>query len=119
MSTIPDLAKSLAEALASDPRTLRLKEARQALEGSPADLALQQRYHEARERYEDAEAAGRPIEPEVKREVATLEDQVRHSAVLRTLLIAHAEFARMMDEVSTTLSNAVDEALEPSKIVMP
>ena len=119
MSTLPDLTRALAEALAADPRTQALKQARQALEGSPSDQALQQRYHEARERYEDLEEAGRPIEPDLKRELFALEDQVRKSTTLRALLIAHGEFAQMMDEVSATLSEAVDRALTPSRIVMP
>jgi cell fate (sporulation/competence/biofilm development) regulator YlbF (YheA/YmcA/DUF963 family) len=119
MSTLPDLTRALAEALAADPRTQALKQARQALDGSPPDQALQQRYHEARERYEDLEAAGRPIEPDLKRELLALEDQVRKSPVLRTLLIAHGEFAQMMDEVSGTLSESVEQALTPSRIVLP
>jgi cell fate (sporulation/competence/biofilm development) regulator YlbF (YheA/YmcA/DUF963 family) len=119
MSHIADLTRSLAAALASDPRTLALKQARQALDGSPADQTLQQRYHDARERYEDLEAAGRAIEPDLKRELSRLEDEVRRSPVLRALLMAHGEFAQMMDEVSGTLSEAVDQALTPSRIVMP
>ena len=44
---------------------------------------------------------------------------MRKSPTLRTLLIAHGEFGQMMDEVSSTLSEAMDQALTPSRIVMP
>lgn len=104
-------AQALAAALAADPRTAALREAQEALKDSREDTQLQQRYHEVRQQIAALEQAERPVEPPLKREAATLGEQVRRSAVLQRLLRAHAEFSGMMEEVSSTLSAAVDEAV--------
>ena len=111
MEPLLEKAQALARALAEDARTRALRAARERLEASPADVALQQRYHQAAQQLAELEEAGRPIEPPLKRDLATLTEQVRRSAVLQALLKAHAELDAMMEEVSRTLSSAVDEAL--------
>jgi len=111
MDRILEQAQALAKLVAADPRTAALRSARAALSASPKDASLQQRYHEAARQMAELESRGAPIEPPLKRELATLMDQVRHSPVLQALLRAHTEFEALMDGVSTTLSSAVDEAL--------
>jgi len=111
MSTIPDLTQSLATALAADPRTAALKRARAALDASAADRKLQQRYVEALQDVEDLMRVGRPVEPAIKQSLAALEQQVRASSVLVDLLRANAEFAHMMEQVSASISTALDGVL--------
>lgn len=111
MDPVIEKAQSLADALAHDPRTRELKEAQEELKAHPADASLQQRFHEARQQQAALEQAGRPVEPALKRELAALGEQVRRSPVLQRLLRAHAAFSGMMDEVSQTISLAVDEAV--------
>ncbi|MFM8980521.1 MAG: YlbF family regulator [Planctomycetia bacterium] len=108
MSTIPDLTQSLAAALAADPRTAALKRARAALDASAADRKLQQRYVEALQDVEDLMRVGRPVEAPMKQSLAALEQQVRNSVVLVDLLRANAEFAQMMEQVSMSISAALD-----------
>ncbi len=104
-------AEALARLVAADPRTLALRAARERLVASPADADLQQRYHQAARKVAELESEGAPIEPPLKRELATLMEQVRRSPVLQALLRAHAEFEELMEKISTTLSAAVDAAL--------
>ncbi len=114
MDPVTVAAQALAAALAADPRTQALRGAQDALKDSPEDERVQQRYHELRQQIAALEEAQRPVEPPLKREVATLGEQVRRSQVLQRLLRAHAEFSGMMDEVSQTISSAVDEAVGPA-----
>jgi cell fate (sporulation/competence/biofilm development) regulator YlbF (YheA/YmcA/DUF963 family) len=111
MNPVEEGARALAEALAQDPRTLALRDAQQRLRAAPEDAALQQRYHDAAQRIAALEDEGRPVEPPLKREAVALTEQVRRSTVLQALLRAHAEFAAMMDGVSSTLARAVDSAV--------
>lgn len=111
MDPVTQHAQALAAAIAADPRTQALRAAQEALKDSPEDGRIQQRYHEVRQQLAALEQAQRPIEPPLKREAATLGDQVRKSQVLQRLLRAHADFSGMMEEVSQTLSSAVDEAV--------
>lgn len=111
MNPVSQHAQALAAAIAADPRTQALRAAQEALKDSPEDGRLQQRYHEVRQQLAALEQTQRPIEPPLKREAAALGDQVRKSQVLQRLLRAHAEFSGMMEEISQTLSSAVDEVV--------
>jgi cell fate (sporulation/competence/biofilm development) regulator YlbF (YheA/YmcA/DUF963 family) len=112
MDPVSEKAKSLAEAVTSDPRTTALRAARQALAKDAEAAALQERYHRVVQQIQDLERARRPVEPPLKREAATLGEQVRHSPVLQALLRAHADFTDMMDAVTKTIGDAMDRALE-------
>lgn len=111
MDPILEHAQALAKTVADDPRTQALRAANDRLKDAPEDAELQQRYHELRARIQELEQGGRPVEPEIKREVAALAERVRRSSVLQGLLRAHADFSGMMDVVSTTLNEVVDRAL--------
>ncbi len=106
-----DLAKRLGELLSAHPRTKALRDATAAVEGDPEARRLQEEYARAAEEMHDLEHEGKPIEPERKRRLATLGDQVRRSAALQRLLKAHADFAELMDGVQRAIGEAVDAAL--------
>ncbi len=106
-----DLAKRLGDLLAAHPRTKALRDATAAVEADPEARRLQEEYARAAEEMHDLEHEGKPIEPERKRLLVTLGDQVRRSAALQRLLKAHADFAELMDGVQRAIGEAVDAAL--------
>jgi cell fate (sporulation/competence/biofilm development) regulator YlbF (YheA/YmcA/DUF963 family) len=106
-----DDARRLGERLAGHARTKALQKASEAVGADPDARRLQEEYAHALDAMHHAEAEGRPIEPEQKRAVATLGEQIRRSPPLQRLLRAHADFAQMMDGVQRAISGAVDAAL--------
>jgi cell fate (sporulation/competence/biofilm development) regulator YlbF (YheA/YmcA/DUF963 family) len=106
-----DDAVRLGERIASHPRTEALKTASAEVQSDPAARRLQEDYSRELEDFREREATGRPIEPEQKRRLASLGDDIRRSAPLQRLLKAHADFAEMMDGVQRAISHAVDGAL--------
>ena len=112
MDPVTEKAKELAAAITSDPRTAALREARAALAKDPEAASLQERYHHVVQQIADLERAHQPVEPPLKREAATLGEQVRRSPVLQALLRAHADFTDLMDSVTRTIGEAMDRAIE-------
>jgi cell fate (sporulation/competence/biofilm development) regulator YlbF (YheA/YmcA/DUF963 family) len=107
---IEDAAR-LGERLASHPRTAALKAASAEVHADADASRLQEDYSHALEDLREREAEGLPIEPEHKRRLASLGEEIRRSAPLQRLLKAHADFAEMMDGVQRAISGAVDGAL--------
>jgi cell fate (sporulation/competence/biofilm development) regulator YlbF (YheA/YmcA/DUF963 family) len=104
-------AARLGARIAGHARTEALKDASAAVQSDPAARRLQEDYARELEDLRDREAGGRPVEPEQKRRLASLGEDIRRSAPLQRLLKAHADFAEMMDGVQRAISGAVDGAL--------
>jgi cell fate (sporulation/competence/biofilm development) regulator YlbF (YheA/YmcA/DUF963 family) len=109
-----DRANELGRLLANDPRTRALRDATAAVQADAASKRLEEDYARAIEEVRSLEEAGRPIEPDAKRRLALLAEQVRFSPTLQRLLRAHHEFLEMMDGVQHAIGGAVDAALAPA-----
>ena len=106
-------AKRLAALLATNERTKALRTASAAVTGDPDAKQLEEDYAHAAAELRELETTGAPIEPEMKRRMATLGERIRRSTLLQALLQANAEFADMMDGVQHEISDAVGQALSP------
>jgi cell fate (sporulation/competence/biofilm development) regulator YlbF (YheA/YmcA/DUF963 family) len=117
MDDVVAQAKKLAELLAEHERTKALREASKAVTGDPEAKKLEEEYAHAAAEMQELEATGSPIEPDVKRRMASLGERIRRSVLLQRLLQANADFADMMDGVQHEISDAVGRALAPDPAV--
>ena len=113
MEDVLSLAKKLADLLAADERTKALRAASAAVTADADAKKLEEEYAHAAAELRELEMAGAPIEPDVKRRMASLGERIRRSTLLQGLLQANSEFADMMDGVQQAISDAVGQALSP------
>ena len=113
MDDVVELAKKLAETLAGHERTKALREASAAVTADPDAKKLEEEYSHAAAEMQELQAAGAPIEPDLKRRMVALGERIRRSVLLQRLLQANADFADMMDGVQHEISDAVGRALAP------
>lgn len=105
--------EKLAATILANERTTAFRDAAAALEADAPARQLQEDYTVAIEDIRGREAKGQPIEPEAKRTMAAMADQIRKSPVLQRFLRANMEFTQLMDAVQQTLGGAIDAVLFP------
>ena len=113
MDDIIALAEQLAAKIVANERTSAFRDATVALEADDPARALQEEYSVAIEEIRGLEAAGKPVEPQAKRNIQALADRIRKSPILQRFLRANAEFSEMMEAVQQTLGGTIDAALFP------
>jgi len=108
MDDILELAAKLGKRIAEDKRAMAFAEARQKLEEDLKARTLIADYEKLQMSMAELEASGRPIEPENKRKLASLHEQVIGNDVLKHLLKAQADFLQLMTTVTQRME---DEAM--------
>ena len=108
MTDILELSTRLGKQIASDPRGIRMKTTRDALEKSLPDRQLLSDYEQQQRKMMELEAAGKPLEPEDKRRLTDLHGKVISSTVLKDLLKAQADYLELMAMVTARIE---EEAL--------
>ena len=105
--------EKLAATIIANERTKAFRDATVALEADAPARQLQEDYTVAIEEIRGREAKGQPVEPDAKRKMATMADQIRKSPVLQRFLRANMEFTQLMDAVQHTLGGAIEAAIYP------
>lgn len=108
MNDILELSAQLGKQIAADPRGIRMKTSREALEKSLPDRQLLSDYEQQQRKLMELEGAGKPIEPDDKRRLADLHGRVVGSPVLKDLLKAQADYLELMAIVTARIE---EEAL--------
>ncbi len=106
MERILEMADRLGKLIAKDPRTVKLAEARAALDGSLENRQLLADFEKQQQKVYSLEGQGKPIEPEDKRALADLHAKVVGSEVLKGLMTAQADYVELMTHVSRHIEQA-------------
>ncbi|MHC4599157.1 MAG: YlbF/YmcA family competence regulator [Planctomycetota bacterium] len=103
MQEILDNAKRLAESIAKSERYMALRDAEQAVKKDEEAGKLLGEFNAKTLAILEKEHKLQPVEPEDKRELATLKERVAGNALLQALNKAQADYSEMMDQVNRTL----------------
>jgi cell fate (sporulation/competence/biofilm development) regulator YlbF (YheA/YmcA/DUF963 family) len=103
MQEILDIAGKLAEAIAKTDRYIALRDAEQAVRKDEEAGKLLGDFNAKTIAILEKEHQMQPVEPEEKRELATLKEQVAGNALLQALNKAQADYSEMMDKVNRTI----------------
>ena len=110
MDTIIEQARKLGQLIATDPRAKSMRDAQSALRNSPNDQKLLEAYDAQQHRIMELEHQGKPIEPEDKRKLQSLHEQVISSRAIKDLLKAQSDYIELMTAVTTELETQALEA---------
>jgi cell fate (sporulation/competence/biofilm development) regulator YlbF (YheA/YmcA/DUF963 family) len=100
MEKILEIAKQLGEALAEHPIGKRYNEAREALDADPAAKQLIQDYEKSAMQLSQKEQQGRPIEPEDKRKMASLQSQLAGNLAVKQWLQSQVDYMDLLRQVN-------------------
>jgi cell fate (sporulation/competence/biofilm development) regulator YlbF (YheA/YmcA/DUF963 family) len=106
MDKIFDIAKELGEALADHPIMKKYNEARMKMESDPTAKQLIQDYETTARQLEQKAHTGRPIEPEEKRTLSTLQGKVVSNEAVKRWMEAQVEYMNLLRQVN-------DEVMRP------
>jgi len=113
MDEVLRLASELGRRIAQHERFLSLREAERLVEEDAATRELLCEAEEHRQRIAYLEAEGRPVEPEVKRTLRRLEEEIRMNDKLQVLARAQADYMELMNEVNAAIRAEMDR--EPTR----
>ena len=105
MEDILELASKLGKRIAGDERARAFTKAREALDADHKARQMLADYQQSQRKVAELEAAGKPIEPEDKRQLVELHTQVVGSDILKDLLKTQADFLQMMTLVSQKIES--------------
>jgi cell fate (sporulation/competence/biofilm development) regulator YlbF (YheA/YmcA/DUF963 family) len=108
-----EIAEKLSQAIARSVRFRELRKAEAAAMKDSAALDLIRKRAEAAAAIAAKEKARQPIEPDEKRALAALEQQVRVSPVIAALSRAQADFQEMWNLVNQHLTAALEPPAPP------
>ncbi|MEP0845911.1 MAG: YlbF family regulator [Phycisphaerae bacterium] len=114
MSDIDDLvnqARALGEAMARNPRIQAYIAAQQAVAADASARGLLGNYQQHAEQLHRLEAAGKPIEPEMKRKLAEFEQSLASNDVLKNLMRRQADYIEVMNRVNQAMEGAMAERM--------
>lgn len=100
MNDILELAADLGKRIAADPRAQRLAQSQQALAKNIEARQLISDYEKQQQKMTELEMAGKPIEPEDKRRLVELHQNVAANQILKELLKAQMDYVELMAMVS-------------------
>jgi cell fate (sporulation/competence/biofilm development) regulator YlbF (YheA/YmcA/DUF963 family) len=100
MEAILELAEKLGKQVAADPRGQNFAKARAAFEANLEARRLVGDYEKQQQKMAELEMSGKPIEPEDKRRLAALHQNVTAHPVLKDLMKAQADYLEMMTLIS-------------------
>ncbi|MGQ0614128.1 MAG: YlbF family regulator [Planctomycetaceae bacterium] len=110
MEDLLALARTLGAALRAHERCVAFRAATRALEEDKEAKALEERYARTARALQEKSAAGRPLEPDEKRDEAALRRQVAAHPQIRSFLRAQADFQQLLGAVNDAISAEVDKA---------
>ncbi len=108
MSEIGELlnqARALGEAIARHPRVRAFVAAQQAASADNAARELMEKYQGAAEELAALQAAGKPIEPELKRRIAAAEQALASNDMLKELMRRQADYIELMSKVQDAMES--------------
>ncbi len=108
MEDLLALARKLGAALRTHERCTALRVATHALKDDKPAKALEERYAQAALALQEKIAAGRPLEPDEKRDEAALRRQVASQPRIQAVLRAQADFQQLLTAVNDAISAEVD-----------
>ncbi len=110
MDEVLELAAKLSQAIARSVRYRDLRKAEKAAMEDPAAMDLFKRRGEAAARISEKERKQQPVEPEDKRALLAIEQQIRTNASLAELSRAQADFQEMLNLVNRQITSALEPA---------
>ena len=129
MDEVLELAGRLSRAIARSSRFLDLREAESAVVADGDARRLIERREEVLSGLAEKEARQQPIEPEEKRELRSLDEQVKTHPRLSALWKAQADFQEMLNLVNEKITSALhpgepgegpgEESGEGPRIILP
>ena len=108
MQEIMDIAKRLAEAIGKSERYIALRNAEKSVKKNEEAGKLLGEFNAKTLAILEKEHKMTPVEPEEKRELATLKERVAGNALLQALNKAQADYSEMMDKVNRTLFDELE-----------
>ncbi len=108
MQEIIAAAEQLGKLIGQHARTRAFLDAARAVAGDGDAQKLLREYQEHADRVRQLEASGRPIEPDDKRRMATLQENVASNDKLKAMLRAQADYLDMMNRVYQAIEPAED-----------
>ncbi|HKQ47786.1 MAG TPA: YlbF family regulator [Phycisphaerae bacterium] len=101
-------AKALGKKIAAHPRTAKFLVAAKAVSEDKAAQDVLKAYQDQVNRIREAEASGKPIEPEDKRKLMDCEAQLAGNDKLKEMMKHQADYLEMMHRINS----AIDEATQ-------
>lgn len=107
MDDVTELAKQLGRKIGETDRFKKLRAAQQKLNADEAAKELLGKLESQARKIAEAEQAQKPVEPEDKRKLAELREQVHQHEILQELARVEADYMELMQRVN----NALHESL--------
>jgi cell fate (sporulation/competence/biofilm development) regulator YlbF (YheA/YmcA/DUF963 family) len=109
---ILSLAKRLGQAVREDERHEELQAAREAVNAQEKSRDLFEGYYKQQEKVSELMAQQKPVEPEDKKKLAQLQQDLAADDNAKRLLKAEADFAHLMRQVNQSIQSAMSGADE-------
>lgn len=116
MDKIIEAAGALGRLIANTERFRRLRIAEEAINADAATKQLLRSFEAKRDQILELEHNRSPVEPELKREMQRLSDEVHANAPLQELAHAQADYMEMMNRVNKAIRAAMDEGEEKTAV---
>ena len=107
MDRLIELAQQLGKRIAAHQRTTLLKQAQKEVNDDSEALRLVRGYQELAEKIRQLEHDQKPVEVDVKHQLADLETQIGTHPKLAELSKRQVDFVEMMQKVKTTIDNQI------------
>jgi len=101
-------AEELAEEILQSEEYKQLLENESLAEGNAEVQDLIKQYNDQATKIAEKEKNTQPIEPEEKRQLQTLMEQMQSNQLLQNLLKAQADYAQLMNKINEILSNKLE-----------
>ena len=109
MSDILQLAEQLGKAIASSPQVVKLHNAQKALDAEPDAARTLKEYQQQADKVAQLEAEQKPVEPEDKRKLQELHDNLVASDTFKAFTVAQVDYVDLMRNVNDTIRKNLED----------
>jgi cell fate (sporulation/competence/biofilm development) regulator YlbF (YheA/YmcA/DUF963 family) len=119
MEKILKKANELGHLLKANEIVNRYQDVVKKLEGSDDSRKLMEELANMSQAFEEMEKSGKPIEPDMKKDLAELQEKAKADALIGEFLATQAYYVNILTQVNEAIANPQGEPPKESEIILP